>query len=89
MNLICDKPLGKGQLQSAKKQFCNQLQMAEENKNALMVYHGKSLLLYNHIEKLETYLNKIQQLDSSMLQEVANEVLPFKELSQLLFIPEK
>lgn len=85
---LTDKPLGPMQLVQAKHQFINQLRMAEESKNAMMIYQGKSLLLYNKVESLDFYLSKMSALTANDLYQTAKEVFDYHSLSQLIFVPE-
>lgn len=82
-----DKPLGVKQLQMAKEQILGQLAMAEESNLSFMLMMGKSLLDMNSIEPLETIIEKIQSLEAKKLQEITQEILSWKDFSQLIYLP--
>lgn len=84
---LCVAPIKDKELKKAKQQFKNQLRMAEENKSALMVYNGKQLLLHDMVQPLNTYLDLISAVKSEDLQQTANEVISYENLSLLKIVP--
>lgn len=84
---FCDTPLSKKQLASAKEQIKGQLAMAEENNLSLMLMMGRSVFLYGRVPKLEEIFDKIDNTDSLMLQNVAQEIFAPESLSYLTMIP--
>jgi predicted Zn-dependent peptidase len=80
-----DKLLGNIQISKAKKQLVGQLAMSQENHEDLMLTLGKSFLIYNRMEGLETIYKKINAITPEEIREVANEVLDFDRLSMLIY----
>ena len=87
VNKLCKAPLKESELKKSKQQFKNQLRMAEENKNALMVYNGKQMLLHNTVQPLNTYLNLIDSVHAEDLQRTAIEIIQYDQLSLLKIVP--
>ena len=79
------KSLGSIQLSKAKKQLVGQLAMSQENHEDLMLTLGKSFLVYNRMEELDTIAEKINVITASQLMDIANEILDFEKLSMLIY----
>jgi predicted Zn-dependent peptidase len=79
------KPLGPTQLLRAKKQLTGQIAMAAENHENQMMAIAKSLITYNKVEELDVICKKIENISSSEILEVANEIFDTKRLSTLIF----
>lgn len=77
--------LGQLQLSKAKKQIIGQLAMSQENREDLMLTLGKSYMLYNKVDSLETVNKKIEAVTAELLTDIANEVLEFDKLSTLIY----
>ncbi len=84
---LTSKPLGSGQLHKAKEQFIGQMAMAEENNISLMLMLGKSLLIHNKIESFDEVVNKIRNVSSRELFDIAHEIFDENKLSFLYFVP--
>ncbi len=80
------KYLGSIQLSKAKKQLIGQLAMSQENHEDLMLTLGKSFLVYNKMEGLDSISKQLNDITPSQLLEIANEVLDPDKLSMLTFI---
>lgn len=80
------KYLGSIQLSKAKKQLIGQLAMSQENHEDLMLTLGKSFLVYNKMEGLDSVSKQLNDITSSKLLEIANEILNPDKLSMLTFI---
>ena len=80
-----EKLLGNIQISKAKKQLVGQLAMSQENHEDLMLTLGKSFLIYNRMEGLETIYKKINAITSEEVRAIANEVLDFDQLSMLIY----
>jgi predicted Zn-dependent peptidase len=80
-----DSRLGTIQLSKAKKQIKGYLARGYENHENLMLSLGKSLLAFNKIESFEDTCSKIDAISSSLLLEIANEVLDHARLSTLIY----
>lgn len=79
------KPLGILQLDRAKKQMKGQLAINSENYSGLMLNLGRSFLLFNKVDSLETIYQKIDQLTAVQIQETANELFNPDDFSLLTF----
>lgn len=85
--LLREKPLGVMQLHKAKEQLVGQLAMAEENNASLMLMLGKSILDMDKIDSLDEVFQKIRNVSSQELMDIANEMLSEDRLSHLTFLP--
>lgn len=81
--------LSSSQLQKAKQQLIGQITLAEENKSNVMIGLGESLLFYNKVDSLEEVYQKINDVSSSNLLEVANDIFDPNQLSTLIYKPNK
>lgn len=77
--------LGGVQLSKAKKQLIGQIAISTESHDDLMLAIGKSYLLYNRVDPLKVVFDKIQNITSSDILEVANQILDEKQLSTLVY----
>ncbi len=82
---LCNTPLGSMQLSKAKRQIMGQLAISTENHAQMMLSAAKSYLLFDDIESLPSLFDRIEQIKSSDITEVANEVCHPDKLSMLLF----
>lgn len=87
LNQLRKKALGTLQLSKAKRQFMGQMAMAQENNTALMLALGKSLLTFDRIDSFEEIQEKIENITSSDLMAVAEEVFSEEKLSVLIYEP--
>lgn len=85
LKLLKDKPLGSIQLQRAKDQFNGQLALSEENRLNIMLMLGKNLAQGYAIETLGELIHKINRISASQLQDIANEVFDFNNISYLAY----
>jgi predicted Zn-dependent peptidase len=83
---LCNTQLGTAQLTRAKKQLKGQIAISAENNENQMLSIGKSLLVYNKVDSLESILNKIEAISPQQIIEVANEILHPDKLSELTFV---
>jgi predicted Zn-dependent peptidase len=79
------KALGEKSLLNAKKQFVNQLLMAEESKHSMMVFNGKQVLWYNRVESMDDFLDKVKNVNSQALLRISEEMFGANELSKLKY----
>ncbi|MBI5538465.1 MAG: insulinase family protein [Bacteroidia bacterium] len=77
--------LGINQLQRAKQQMTGQLAISLENSENLLLSLGKSYLLYNKVDSLEVVTERIEQITSKDIIEVANEVFVDDNFSTLIY----
>lgn len=85
LKLLRDSKLGGVQLSKAKKQLIGQIAISTESHDDLMLTIGKSYLLFNRVDPLEVVFNKIEEITTEKLLEVANCVLDEKQMSTLVF----
>jgi predicted Zn-dependent peptidase len=78
-------PLGTVQLAKAKKQLIGQAAISAENNESQMLSIGKSLLVYNKVEELETICNKIEAITAQQIMEVASDIFNPDKLSTLIY----
>lgn len=76
-------PLTPRQLSMAKKQFIAQLAISSESNESYMLSAGKSLLVHDTVDTMETVYAKIRALTSSQITEVAEQV--FSNTSRLIY----
>lgn len=80
-----NQPLGILQLDRAKKQMIGQMAISSENLSNLMLNIGRSYLLFNKVDTLEAVYEKINNVKSMELLDVANEVFSPSQLSTLTY----
>ena len=80
-----EKKTGILQLNKAKKQLIGQIALSSEDRDDLMLTLGKSFLLFNKVDDLQTIYRKIEQVSSELLLEIANEILNENSLSTLIY----
>jgi len=80
-----DHRLGRTQLQKAKNQIKGNIARGREIHENLMLAIGKNTLLFDRMESTESLYGKIDQLSSSDLLEIANEVFSENMLSTLIY----
>lgn len=83
--LLREKKLGVLQLSKAQKQLMGQIAISTENREDLMLTIGKSYLLFNKVDTVQTIFKKIEAITPLDLLEVANEVLDEKQMSRLVY----
>jgi len=72
-------------LSHARKQLMGQLAISHENNEHLMLTSGKSYLVFNRVDSLETIRKKLDEISSAKLRETANEVLNLQKMNTLIF----
>jgi predicted Zn-dependent peptidase len=77
--------LGTIQLSRAKNQIKGYLARGYENHESLMLSLGKSLMVFDRIDSPEKICHKIDNITSSRLLDIANEVFEPSRLSTLIF----
>ena len=83
--LLREKKLGVLQLSKAQKQLMGQIAISTENREDLMLTIGKSYLLFNKVDTVQTIFKKIEAITPMDLLEVANEVLDESQMSRLVY----
>lgn len=79
-NLITDK-----RLIYARKQLMGQLAISRENNEHFMLTSGKSYLVFNRVDSLETIKKNLEGITSSKLRDTANEIIDPGKLNTLIF----
>lgn len=77
--------LGKIQLSQAKQQLKGQISLSTENYSAQMLGLGKSYMIFNSIDGIESTFKKIDAITAEQLLDVANEVYNEEDLSTLIY----
>jgi len=75
------------QLHTIQKQLIGQLAIAQESNLGQMLTIGKSYLLQDRFDPIETIISRIKSTTSEELLEIANEVFEPERLSMLTFHP--
>lgn len=73
------------QLHTACEQLKGQLALSVESHQNEMLSMGKSLLVYNKVDSIQEIKRKIDEVTSSRLIEVANQVLDPQKLSMMIY----
>jgi predicted Zn-dependent peptidase len=78
--------LGSMQLTRAKKQLMGQVAISAENHESLMLSMAKSYMVFDKVDSLEEIGQKIEQITSEEILEIANDILNEKNLSILSYV---
>ncbi len=78
-------PMGILQLSRAKKQMIGQLAISAETREDLMLSIGKSYLFFNKVDPLEAIFEKIEQITSAEILDIANEIFDESQNSILIY----
>jgi len=82
-----EEKLSPVQLHTVKKQLIGQLAIAQESNLAVMLAIGKSYLMQDSFDTIETVIERIASTTAGELQEIAHEILDEKKLSRLTYQP--
>jgi predicted Zn-dependent peptidase len=85
MRLMRDKEMGTLQLHKAKQQLLGQVAISEEHNASQMLGFGKSLLLFDKVHTLKETAQRIEEITTSQLLRIANEVLDEKDFTYLIY----
>lgn len=80
-----EQSLGTLQLRRAKRQLIGQLAISTENREDLMLSLGKSLLFFNRVDSMKVIIERIENISSSEIMEVANELFDESQRSILIY----
>lgn len=80
-----DNKLTTSQLAAAKKQLIGQIAISADSHENMALGLAKSFMHYNHFNSMEETIKKIEQITSSDLLEVANDILDKKYLNTLIY----
>ena len=87
LDKLCDTPLSARELASAKEQLKGQLALSEENNQGLMIMMGRAVIDLDRVPPLEEVYENINDVDASMLQDIACEMFSEDKLSSLIIEP--
>lgn len=79
------KKLGTVQLIKAKRQLFGQIAISSESNANMVLSMGKSYLLFNKIDDLQEIKSKIEAVSVEDIQQIANEILNFDQMSMLVY----
>lgn len=80
-----EQKLGTIQLHKAQRQMMGQLSIAQENNLSNMLAFGKSYMVFDKVDDLDTILTKIESITAEEIQEVANAILLEDQMSTLIY----
>lgn len=80
-----DNRLTTSQLAAAKKQLIGQIAISGDSHENLALGLAKSFMHYNHFNNMEETIKKFEQISSSDLLEVANEIFDKENLNSLMY----
>jgi len=72
-------------LSYARKQLMGQLAISNDNNEHLMLTSGKSFLVFNRVDSLETILKKLEVVTPGDLRDTANEIYDPGRLNTIIF----
>lgn len=81
-------PLSSMQLHHAKTQFNGQIALSEENRLNIMLMLGKNLVQGYPLDTLDEVMHKINLISAQELQDIANEIFDFNNISYLAYVSE-
>lgn len=86
LNRLIEKPLGSGQLRTAKQQLCGQIGISIDSSEAYALALGKTFAHYNRYRSVPAIIDAIQQVTAEEIQQVAQEVYRRDRLTTLMFV---
>lgn len=84
-----EKRITESELLRAKVKFNGLIALGEDNRLGLIITMAKSLIDYNRVDSLDEVFAKVNEVTSSQLIEIANEMFEPSTLSTLIFEPEQ
>ena len=78
--------LGVRQLHDIKQQVVGHIALSQDSGNSIMTGLGKSYLLYDRVESLESVFASIDAISADDVLRLANEVLVPEKLSHLVYL---
>ncbi|WP_156305310.1 M16 family metallopeptidase [Sphingobacterium endophyticum] len=85
---LMEQELSAQVLERCKNKFKGQIALAEENRMSLIIAEAKNILDYDRVVGLQEVFDKIDQVNSKEIREIANDVFCKENLSSLSFLPE-
>lgn len=85
MTKLKETKLGILQFRTAQQQLLGQIAISSENNENQMLSIGKSIILYDRVDTLESIYKKIELITAKDLLEVANEIFDSSTMSTLIY----
>ena len=85
LDKLIEKDMSETALKSAKKQLLGQLAIANDNAEARCLSMGKSLLVFNNVESMETLREKIWAVTASDIRVAAEDILGSEKMFTLIY----
>ncbi len=85
LKLIQEKKMGILQLNRAKEQLKGQIALSLEGNAGLMLGFGKSVLMFDQVDKISDIYNEIDQLTAIELMDIANQYFNAGNCNQLIY----
>lgn len=85
LSVIMQKEISPYQLKAAKKQLLGQLAISMDNAESQCLSMGKSLLVYGKVESMDNISEKVGQITSKQLNDVAKKILSPDNLYFLIY----
>lgn len=85
MEGLYQEPMGEVQLRKAKTQVIGQLTLSADNHENTMLSIGKSFLIYDKVDSIESLCQKVREIDASALQRIAAEIFDAGKQSVLIY----
>jgi len=87
LNKLKNQKLSISQLHKAKQQVIGQIAISQENYSSLMLGFAKTFMHFNKIDSFQETVNKIEEITSDELMEIAKEIFDESKISTLTYIP--
>ena len=88
LDKLKEKAVSESQLQKAKHKFKGQIALAEENRMSMIISEAKNVMDYDRVVSLGEVFQKIDQVSSIDLLNIAQDVFDEQKLTSLTFLPE-
>ncbi|MCC5946211.1 MAG: insulinase family protein [Bernardetiaceae bacterium] len=85
---LCEVPLGSIQLHTAKQQLMGQIAMGAESNSSTMLGIGKTLVTGEPYLSMQDIFERIEQIETKILMDIAQEILIPEKMSRLFYLPE-
>ena len=86
LDRLIEKGMSETSLKSAKKQLLGQLAIANDNAEARCLSMGKSLLVFNDVETMESLREKIWAVTASDIRGIAEDILGKEKMFTLIYV---
>ena len=86
LDRLIEKDMSETSLKSAKKQLLGQLAIANDNAEARCLSMGKSLLVFNDVESMESIREKIWAVTAPDIRGIAKDILSREKIFTLIYL---